>query len=183
MKTLETPRLVLRAFRETDADDVFAYAKNPKVGPAAGWKPHADREESLRIVRMFIAQDEVWAIEDRESGRVIGSIGLHRDRKRDHPGARMVGYVLAEAYWGRGLAVEAVRALQRHAFEGMGLDILSVVHFPFNAQSRRVIEKCGFTYEGTLRRATPVFSGEIYDDVCYSMTREEWEAQEDIRDN
>ncbi len=177
MKTLVTERLLLRAFDEKDAGDVFAYAQNPKVGPAAGWKPHESREESLEIVRMFIRQGEVWAIVDRATERVIGSIGLHRDTKRDYSRSRSVGYVLAEEYWGCGLAAEAVREVTRFAFDELGLDILSVVHFPFNAQSKRVIEKCGFRYEGTIRLATPVFSGDVHDDVCYSLTRAEFEAE------
>ncbi len=176
MKRLETARLILRGFKMEDLGDLYVYASDPHIGPAAGWKPHQNQEETRQILRMFIAQDEVWAIVDRESGRVIGSIGLHRDDKRSQSGSKMLGYVLAEPYWGRGLATEAARAVLRHAFEYMGLDIVSVIHFPFNVQSRRVIEKCGFHYEGTIRRATMLYSGEIYDDVCYSMTRGEWAA-------
>ncbi len=178
MITLETRRLVLRAFREADAPDVYAYAKNPKVGPPAGWKPHASPEESLAIVRSFIREDEVWAIVDKATGHVVGSIGLHKDDKRGNARSRMIGYVLAEPYWGRGLAVEAARAVMRFAFDTLSMDVLGIIHFPFNARSRRVIEKCGFRYEGTIRRATPVYTGEVYDDCCYSITREEYDGME-----
>ena len=56
----------------------------------------------------------------------------------------------------------------------MALEQVSVYHFPFNDRSRRVIEKCGFRCEGTLRRATLRFDGAVLDDVLYSMTRDEF---------
>lgn len=54
MKTLHTDRLTLREWRESDAEDLFAYASGNKVGPMAGWKPHESVRESLQIIRMFI---------------------------------------------------------------------------------------------------------------------------------
>lgn len=174
MITIETPRLLIRPFLETDTDDVFAYAQDPDVGPRAGWKPHENIDETARIVRMFIQDGDVWAIELRESGRVIGSIGLHRDSRRNHPSARMIGYVLAKPYWGRGLMPECVAAMLRHAFCTLDMLIVSAVYFPFNLQSRRVMEKCGMRHEGTLRLASRLFNGEYFDDVCYSITREEY---------
>lgn len=177
MKTLQTERLILRDFEESDAADVFAYAQSANVGPAAGWPPHRDEEESLRIVRMFIQAGDVWALVDRATGKVIGSLGLHQDGKRDYPHAKMIGYVLSEAYWGQGLMPEAVKAVMQHAFEDLGVQILSAMYFPFNLKSRRVMEKCGMKYEGTLRMAMRVYSGEIYDEVCFSITRDEWLEQ------
>lgn len=174
MKRLETERLILRDFQESDAEGLFAYAQNPKIGPAAGWAPHKTLEESQYFVRMFIQADDVWALEDKVSGKLAGSLGLHHDDKRSIPTARMIGYVLAEEFWGRGLMPEAVRAVLRYVFTEMALDIVSVNHFPSNTQSKRVIEKCGFRYEGTLRMAARKFNGELTDHVCYSMTRREY---------
>ena len=72
---LETPRLVLRGWRESDLEDLFAYCSEPEVGPAAGWQPHADKTVSRGVLRQFMEAGEVWAIVDRCSRRVIGSIG------------------------------------------------------------------------------------------------------------
>lgn len=177
MKTLETERLVLRGFREGDAVAVYGYATNPNVGPAAGWAPHRSLEESRRIVRMFIQADNVWAIIDKARDRLVGSIGLQRDGKRSTDDARMLGYVLAEECWGKGFTTEAARRVVQYGFEEEGLALISAYHYPFNARSKRVIEKCGMSYEGTIRRASRLFSGEVYDDVCYSITRAEWKAQ------
>lgn len=177
MQTLHTERLILRTFQMSDDRDLYAYASSPNVGPAAGWKPHTSLAESQHILRMFMESDEVWAMCSRADGRVIGSIGLHADRRRSEEiEARMMGFVLSEHYWGQGLMPEAAREVLRYAFETLLLPIVSIVHFPFNTKSRRVIEKCGFRYEGTLRHASRIYSGDVYDDVCYSMTREEYIA-------
>ena len=85
-----------------------------------------------------------------------------------------MGYVLARDFWGRGLMTEAAGAALRYGFEQMHLGVVSICHFDFNARSRRVIEKLGFTYEGTLRRAHVREDGRVCDELCYSMTREEF---------
>jgi len=174
MDTLYTERLILRPFSEDDLDDFYEYAKNPNVGPNAGWKPHESKEESLEILKGFIEEEEVWAIIDKQTNKVIGSIGLHDDRKRNNKKAKMLGYVLAEPYWGKGLATEAAKRVIQYAFEKLELDLLSVYHYPFNNRSKRVIEKCGFRYEGILRKASTLYDGSVYDDVCYSLTKQEY---------
>lgn len=177
MKTIETERMILRTWRLEDFGDFYEYASNPSIGPSAGWKPHTDRVESLSILISFIEGEEVFAIEDKISGKAIGSIGLHPDRKRNNPEARMIGYVLSEPYWGKGLASEAVKAVLDYAFNDQNLKIVSVYHFPFNQKSKRVIEKAGFSFEGILREATVLPNGEIVDDVCYSITKEEFDSR------
>ncbi len=177
MKTLETDRLILRNWSEDDLTDFYEYAKNPHVGPDAGWAPHRDIAVSRQILLLFIEKDDVWAIVEKASGRVIGSLGLHKDGKRNNDNARVIGYVLREESWGLGYTTEAVRRVLCHAFEDLELDIVSVCHYPFNRRSRRVIEKCGFHYEGTLRKASKIYNGNVYDDVCYSMTREDYLAR------
>ena len=174
METIETERLILRTWRLEDFGDFYEYASDPSVGPSAGWKPHTDRIESLSILISFIEGEEVFAIEDKISGKAIGSIGLHPDRKRNNPEVRMIGYVLAKPFWGKGLALEAVNAVLEYAFNDQNLNMVSVYHFPFNQQSKRVIEKAGFAFEGIMREATLLPSGEVVDDVCYSITKEEF---------
>ncbi len=174
MDTLETERLILRKFYISDVDDVYKYAISPNVGPDAGWEPHKDKEETMAVILEFISSKEVWAIVKKESNKVIGSIGLHKDVKREMENAKMIGYVLAEDYWGKGYATEAARRVIQYAFEELGLDLISVYHFPHNKRSKRVIEKCGFKYEGTLRNATVLYNGNVYDELCYSLTREEY---------
>lgn len=176
MKTLESERLILRDFAERDADDLFRYAADPEVGPPAGWKPHETRAESLAIVRMFLAEDDVWAIERKSDGRMIGSLGFHKDKWRNLPDVRMFGYVLARDCWGNGYMSEAVRRAIDYAFAEANLGMVSVSHYTFNDRSRRVIEKCGFVYEGTIRGAFLRYDGKIFDEAIYSLARSEWRA-------
>lgn len=174
MKTIVTERLILRPFLGTDLDDLYEYAKNPNVGPNAGWKPHESLYESKAILRQFMESDEVLTIVWKENNKVIGSIGLHKDPFRSADNVKMLGYVLSEDYWGRGITTEAARAVIRYAFSELNLYMVTVHHYSFNYRSKRVIEKCGFIYEGTLRHCTKIFNDNTYDVACYSMTRDEW---------
>ncbi len=100
---------------------------------------------------MFIRDKNVLAIVDKTNNKVIGSIGLHTSWCQKIPSYQNlriieVGYVLAKPYWGKGLMVEVLTALMNYCFENDIVDGISVSHFIDNAQSKRVIEKLGFTY-------------------------------------
>ena len=181
MQRLESERLILRAFTDLDADDLFRYAVDPDVGPRAGWKPHETRAESLGVIRMFTQEANVFAIERKSDHRVIGSIGLHRDKCRNLPDVRAVGYVLAQDCWGNGYMSEAVRRILRFGFEEMQLRLMSVSHYTFNDRSRRVIEKCGFVYEGTLRETFLRYDGAVFDEAMYSLTKQEWQEWQKLQ--
>ena len=153
--TLKTERLVLRPWRETDLEDFNAYARVDGVGQMAGWMPHRSVEESKEILDMFIREKKTFALE--YEGTAIGSLGIETYAESRYPElaladkrGREIGYVLSKDYWGRGLMPEAVRAVIRYLFEDVGLDFLMVGHFTRNQRSRRVIEKCGFTYVKTI---------------------------------
>lgn len=174
MKKLETDRLILREFLNTDLDDFFEYAKRPDVGPNAGWPAHKTKDETTRILKMFIEEKDVWAIVDKSSNKAIGSYGLHDDRRRNNSKSKMIGYVLSDEFWGKGYATEATRRVLEYAFNELDVNLISVYHFAFNERSKRVIEKCGFKFEGVLRLSSTLPSGEIVDDFCYSMLKEEF---------
>lgn len=178
-RTIETERLIIRGFKESDLSDFNEYAKNPNVGPNAGWPAHKSLEESNKILHEYFMkednEDEVSAIVYKETGKVIGSIGLEADEVRTAPDSWVLGYVLSEDYWGRGLMTEAVKAVLEYVFEDKGAEIVNVAHFDFNIRSKRVIEKCGFKYEGTLRRFKKLFDGRIVNECFYSMLKSEYE--------
>jgi putative acetyltransferase len=178
MQRLESERLILRGFTEADTDDLFAYTADPEVGPRAGWKPHESCEESRSIIRMFIEEDNVFAIEQKSDHRVIGSLGLHKDKWRNLPDVKMIGYVLAQDCWGKGYMSEAVMRVLQYGFDVLHLRMMSISHYTFNDRSRRVIEKCGFVYEGTLRQTFLRFDGAVFDEAVYSITKEEWLARQ-----
>ena len=169
MKTLETERLILREWQESDAPDMFKLGKSPNV-VNAGWKIHKNIDESLECIRMSIKYQESWAIVLKENSKPIGWISLS-DINR-HDSYREMEYVISEDYQNKGYATEAVKCVLKYAFSELDLMIVAVCHYPFNIRSKRVIEKCGFTYEGTLRK----YSRNLNDSVRYSMMKEEWES-------
>ncbi len=179
---LETDRLILRPWRESDAEDMYEYAKDSDVGPNAGWKPHESLEESRERAKRWAENwekeentDLEFALVLKETGKVIGSLGLDCDGWRTKaPNSWSMGYVLSQSYWGQSLMPEAVSAGIDYAFGPLGAKLLAITHYPDNDRSRRVIEKSGFTYEGTLRRSTVLFDGTVKALCCYSMTSAEY---------
>ena len=147
---IETDRLLLRAWQETDVEDFYEYAKVDGVGQMAGWLPHENMEESRTILSFFIRDRKTFAIVLKENGKVIGSVGLEeRDGEPEVPEGsrgREIGYALSKDYWGRGLVPEAVQAVIDYCFTELAFDWLTCGHFVWNHQSRRVVEKCGFQY-------------------------------------
>jgi len=176
MKTLITNRLILKDWAEQDADELFGLAKNPNVGPHAGWKPHGDAAESLEIIKTLFLPSMVWKITDKATGAMIGSLGLETDRFRPGIASKELGYWVAEEFWGQGLATEACEAALRFGFEELNLEIVGICTGPDNLRSQGVIAKLGFHYEGTHRHCYKIYDGTIRDSLTFSMTRAEWEA-------
>lgn len=171
---LETERLILRNWSLKDAQDLYEYAKDPDVGPNAGWQPHRSVYDSSFIIRNIFKSNSTWAIEEKSTGKVVGSIGLDKDMYREGINSREMGYSLAKRCWGQGYMPEAAGRIIEYAFEDLKLDILMIKTATTNFRSQRVIEKKNFTYEGTLRSAHRMYDGTIRDLKCYSMTREEY---------
>lgn len=147
---IETNRLILRAWEERDLHDFYEYASVEGVGEKAGWNHHQSLEESRRILGFFINGKRTFALEWKENGKVIGSLGLEpRDEDAGLNGelmGREIGYVLSKDYWGRGLMPEAVKAVIDYCFDVLGYDYLTCGHFDHNDRSRRVVEKSGFQF-------------------------------------
>lgn len=178
MKTIETERLLLTpwSLSEEDISDLYDYAKDPQVGPAAGWKPHASKEESKQIIEKLFLPHQVFAIREKSTGRIVGSIGLEADRRRENVASRELGYSLKKACWGKGYMTEAAQAVIAYGFCQLGLTVIAVCTGPDNKRSQRVIEKCGFSYEGRQRRGYHIYDGSDRDNLLYSLLREEWQA-------
>ena len=147
---IETDRLILRPFQETDLDDFYEYASVEGVGEMAGWKHHENKEESKKILDLFIKEDKTFAICLKSNQKVIGSLGIEKygmekelTEFQDYKG-REIGYVLSKDYWGKGLMPEAVRKVIEYLFNELNYDFLLCAYFTFNNQSKRVQEKCGF---------------------------------------
>ena len=120
----------------------------------------------------FWRAGEPEAYRRREDGRLMGSVGLTTDSARTYGSSRSLGYALGVHYWGQGYMTEAVRAVIRFGFETMGLDVISATCYPDNPASRRVLEKCGFRYEGMLHRAELLYNGAVKDHLHFYLTHE-----------
>lgn len=152
---IETERLVLRPWRESDAAVLYRYASDHRVGPVAGWPPHTSVENSLEIIRTVFSAPEVYAMVLKVTNEPVGCCGIMFDEEKH--GVKMqvkdaeIGYWVGVPHWGKGYAPEAVRALMKRSFEVLGVSTLWISYYDGNAQSHRVAGKCGFKHHHTER--------------------------------
>ena len=168
---IQTQRLVLRPWREEDAADLYRCASDPEVGPAAGWAPHESVEDSLNVLRKILMKPDTWAVTLRPSDEPVGSVGLFPSSCGLANGQPEIGYWLARPLWGNAYIPEAVRALIALCFD-RGEEEVWCAHADFNANSRRVIEKCGFTCRCAEDWTSPL--GDVRRCLYYSIRREDW---------
>lgn len=171
----ETERLILRPWEEGDAEECYKYAKDPRVGPAAGWPVHTDVENSRQIIKDILMVPETYAIVLKETGLPVGSVGLHfhSDLAQKDDECEL-GYWIGVPYWGRGLVPEASREMLRHAFEDLGMARVWCGYYEGNEKSRRVQEKLGFKYQRTNENVPVPMLGETRTDIANLLTKEEW---------
>ena len=150
---------------------------------SSGSVPVYTLEDAKRKLQKLMETGESFAIVHTETMKVIGVISVRRDIHRFNNKAYMLGYVLDKEYRGRSLMPQAVKYMLKYLFMNMGADIVTAAHFPDNRRSKRVLEKCGFVYEGTLRREYSRFDGRILDSCMYSITFDEYMAMAKTVDN
>ena len=174
---METERLLLRRWCESDAADLYMYARDPAVGPIAGWPPHKCVEESLSVIQNVLSGPEAYAICLKSDGRAIGAIEMklkgHTDLT-DRDDECELGFWLARPFWGRGLMPEAINEILRHAFEDCGMARVWCAYYDGNAKSKRVQEKCGFRYQWTSKDVEVPLLHETRTGHVNAITSEEW---------
>ena len=154
MPTLTTDRLILRPMRISDASDMYRYAKREDVTAYLLWSPHPSKqytEDYLRYIQRRYALGELydWAVEERASGRMIGTCGFTRF-DFPHNGGE-IGYVLNPEYHGHGYGTEAAYRVICFGFEELGLHRIEAKFMQGNDASLHVMEKLGMTLEGYRR--------------------------------
>ena len=148
---METARIKLRPWLDSDAEALFKYASDPEVGPRAGWPPHKSVEESLNIIRTLFHNPTTWAIVLKTTGEAIGAIGYGPSCDCKLPareGEPIVGYWVGKSYWNQGICTEALKLMLEHIRETTDIPSLISGHFIDNPASGRVMEKCGFVPTG-----------------------------------
>ena len=177
--TLHTDRLTLRPFTLDDAADLQRLAGEKEIAATTMTIPHpypdgeAERWIGTHQPRFEDGKAATFAVTLRESGELIGAIGL--SIKREHSHAEM-GYWIGKPYWNKGYASESTRALLRYAFDTLGLNRIFAHHMTKNPQSGRVMQKIGMTYEGTLPQH--IRKGDRFEDLAlYGITRNQYDKQ------
>ena len=170
--TVETERLILRPWREDDAGTLYKLASEPEVGISAGWAPHPSVEDSLNVLRTILMNEQTWAITVKPSDEPLGSIGVFQGRQPEEHGEHEIGYWIAKPFWGNGYVPEAVKALLSLYFS-FGAQRVWCAHADFNSRSRRVIEKCGFTFRFAAPNTTSF--GEARNCLYYAMEAEDFD--------
>ena len=181
---LETDRMILRPWKETDAESLYRYAKDDRVGPIAGWPPHTSVENSLEVIKTVLSEPDTYAVCLKGDNEAIGSVGLMVGRQSniDLPDTEgEIGYWIGVPFWGQGLRPEAVREIIRYAFKEKQLDTLWCGYFEGNDRSRRVSEKCGFIYHHTNKDIRWKLMDDIRTEHITRLSKEEWKNSFEIR--
>ena len=174
---METPRLWLRPWTEDDAAALYKYARDPAVGPIAGWPPHQSVENSREVIRDILSAPETYAVVLKETGEPVGSVGImfgdgvHSADMRE--GDAEIGYWIGVPYWGKGLIPEAVNRLLQRCFDELGLARVWCGYYDGNTRSRRVMDKCGFKFHHTEEgKISPL--GDTRTEHFTLLTRSDW---------
>ncbi|MCQ2480339.1 MAG: GNAT family N-acetyltransferase [Clostridia bacterium] len=178
--TLKTERLILRPWEESDAESLFEYAKDPLIGPIAGWHPHTSVENSREIIKNVLSAEETYAVCLKEDNRAIGSVGLMIGKASNlnlTENEGEIGYWIGVPFWGRGLIPEATNEIIRHAFVDLDLNTLWCGYFDGNEKSKRCQSKCGFVYHHTNKDIYWALMDDIRTEHITRLTKDEWRAQ------
>ena len=182
----ETERLVLRPWTENYAESLYKYASDDRVGPAAGWPVHVSVEDSRRVIKEVLSAEGTYAVVLKETNETVGSVGLMKAAAANFEigeNDAELGYWIGVPYWGRGLIPEAAKELIRYAFETENMDTLWCGYYDGNDKSKRVQEKCGFTYHHTNENIYCSMIDEIKTEHISRLTKEDWERmQRGLRD-
>ena len=176
---IETTRLILRPWLVSDANDLYALASDPDIGPIAGWPPHKSVDESAVVIETVLATPETYAVVLKETGELAGCAGFNAGEAATMPlgdGELELGYWMGKPYWGRGIATEAARAVVERGFADLGLKRIRSCHFDGNDRSRRVLDKLGFSHVRTERDVECKLLGTTHTVDFMDLARSAYEA-------
>lgn len=178
-KTIETERLILRKFEYSDDEAMLKYwVADEKIQSLYSEPVYSTKTEVKGLLDKYIGSYERedyyrWAVIEKASGVCIGQIAYFLVDSKNH--FAEIEYCIGTAFQCKGYATEATKAVIAYGFNEMNLHKVQICTKTINAPSKRVIEKCGFTYEGTLRDYF-YMNGEYVGRHYFSILRSEYEA-------
>lgn len=207
---LVTERVILRPFLERDADALYDQAKDPSIGPAAGWPVHKSPEESLDVILKVLSRPEIYAIVLKGTSEPIGAVGLQNFRIADRNGSLIsyfderkspdpvccttpeeqvddvryeaeLGYWLGKDFQGRGLMTEAAQAVLEHGFHDLFLSRIWCCYFDGNERSAAMQKRLGFHFHHTNEAVRTGLPDEVRTEEVNVQTREEFDRSLDAR--
>lgn len=183
---LHTKRLILRPWAESDAECLFEYAKDERVGPITGWPPHTSVENSKEIIQQLLMQNHTFAVALKtKPEQVIGNIGVMlNDEELRFPFMNRkdaeIGFWLGVPYWGNGYIPEAVKRVLTYCFEELAVENIWCGYYEGNDQSKRVQEKVGFLYERTEKELFVPPLNEYRVEHFTKLTKKCWLQQDSV---
>lgn len=174
---IETENLILRPVRESDARDMYEYASDYDNTFFLTFPLHKSVKESQMVIRdIFLTYPEkglpqAYAIIHKQDKRMIGMCDFHRIAYED---IGEIGYVINKKYWNNGYTTEACKKMIEIGFEYIGLRRIEIAHSVDNLASERVIEKCGFVFEGIKKDYVKDRSGKYSDHKIYAILRKDY---------
>jgi [ribosomal protein S5]-alanine N-acetyltransferase len=174
--SIETERLLLRPITMKDAPDIFSYASDPEVTRYVRFVTHKSIKDTHAFIRRVQASYKkgitpLWGMQSKATGRLIGALGFlqwpNPDRRAE------LGYVVHRNVWGQGYVTEAAKAVCDFAFKKMNVNRIEAGTIVGHVASQRVLEKCGFKFEGVLRQRE-LIKGKFPDVSMYSRLRDDY---------
>ena len=191
----QTDRLILRPWEESDAKELYRWAQDPLIGPAAGWNAHRSVDDSLAMIRGQYAAPEVYAVclklesssadtpydetppPEPSAFLPIGCLSLKFGDDTELTDAEdecEISAWIARPYWGQGLIPEGCAILIRHGFEDLGMQAIWAGYYDGNDKSAACLKRIGFREHHTEKNMFLPLMNQLRTGHIVVMTREDW---------
>ncbi|MGD1822485.1 MAG: GNAT family N-acetyltransferase [Pleomorphochaeta sp.] len=165
---IETDRLFLRGFLESDAQAVYDYAKDDETVKYLTWASHKSVEESRQCIVNFLTKTGAYAITLKSTKQVIGCIDVQKEENK-----ATFGYVLNKKYWNKGYMSEALEAIINFSFIKLEVSEVFGLYEIGNEASMKVMEKCNMKWSHTEKNK--IINNKVADYECYIIKKSDWE--------